>query len=182
MKPLKYLATSLFAVILGTSSVFALADVDAEDFVEEASAKNIAEIEAGKLALDKSTYPAVRTFAQKMINEHSANNTELRSIATRKNVELADDAALTSKAKAALLKQYDGESFDVAYANNQVTAHRNAISFYKEAAKSKDTEVRTFAVAALPKLQHHLQDAETLVSELAKNSETVDNTAERNNE
>lgn len=180
MKIAKYLMTSVFAVVLGTSSIYALADIDAEDFVEDASAKNIAEIEAGKLALDKSTYPAVRAFAQKMINDHSANNTELRSLATRKKVELADDAELTSKAKAALLKQYDGESFDVAYANNQVTAHRNAIEFYKDAAKSKDADVRTFAVATLPKIQHHLKDAETLVSELAKNSETVDNTAERN--
>lgn len=180
MKMTKYLTTSLFAVALTAGSTFALADVDAEDFVEEASAKNISEIEAGKLALDKSTYPAVRTFAQKMINDHSANNTELRSLATRKKVELADDAALTSKAKAALLKQRDGESFDVAYANNQVSAHRDAIEFYKEAAKSKDADVRTFAVAALPKLQHHLEAAEALVSDLAKNSATVDNKAERN--
>lgn len=180
MKMTKYLMTSLFAVVLGSSSAFTLANVDAEEFVEEASAKNISEIEAGKLALDKSTFPAVKTFAQKMINEHSANNTELRSLATRKKVTLSDDAELTSKAKAAILKQRDGESFDVAYANNQVSAHKSAIEFYKEAAKSTDTDVRTFAVAALPKIQHHLQDAEKLVSELAK-SDTVDSTAEKNN-
>lgn len=180
MKMTKYLMASMFAAVIGTSSSLVMADVDAEDFIEEASAKNISEIEAAKLALDKSTYPAVKTFAQKMITEHSANNTELRSLATRKKVELSDDAELTSKAKAAILKQRDGESFDVAYANNQVSAHKDAIEFYKEAAKSKDNDVRTFAVATLPKIQHHLQDAEKLVGELAK-SDTVDTTAEKNN-
>ena len=182
MKNIKHVMAPLFAFLLGASSFYAMADVDVDDFVEEASEKNIAEIEAGKLALEKSQTPSVRAFAQKMINDHTANNTELRSIAASKKVELSDDAALASKAKATLMKQRDGESFDAAYANNQVKAHRDAIEFYKKASKSKDTEVRTFAVAALPKLQHHLQDAETLVSELAKNSETLDNTADRNDE
>lgn len=180
MKTSKYLITSLFTLMLGSSSVYVMADVDAEDFVEEASAKNIAEIEAGKLALEKSSEPAVRTFAQEMIKEHSAQNSELRGIATRKKVEMADDATLANQAKAALLKQYDGVSFDVAYANNQVSAHRDAIEYYQDATKSKDTEVRTLAVATLPTLHHHLRKAEALVSELAKNNEEVDNTAEHN--
>ncbi|WP_052417674.1 DUF4142 domain-containing protein [Cellvibrio mixtus] len=178
MKMTKYIMTSLFTVALGTCSIAAMADIDAEDFVDEAAAKNIAEIEAAKLALDKSTYPAVRTFAQKMINEHSANNTEIRSLATRKKVDVTDEAELTSKAKAAILKQRDGESFDVAYANNQVSAHKDALEFYKDAAKSKDADVRTFAVATVPKIQHHLKEAEALVSELAKNSPNVSTKAE----
>lgn len=182
MKTFNYFIAHLFAAILCLGSVYAQADVELDDFIEEASEKNMAEIEAAKLALDKSSNSAVRGFAQKMINDHTKANTELRGIATRKKVELADEATLVAKAKAAIMRQYDGESFDVAYANNQVSAHRNAIEFYKDAAKSKDTEVRTFAVATLPKLQHHLQDAEALVSELAENSETIDNKADRNEE
>lgn len=180
MKSIKYVMASALTVALGASSFYAMADVDAEDFVETASEKNYAEIEAAKLALEKSKHSAVRAFAQKMINDHTANNTELRSIAAAKKVELEDDADLINKAKATILKQRDGESFDVAYANNQVTAHRATIEFYQDAAKSEDTEVRTFAVATLPKLQHHLKEAEALVTELSKSSPTVDNKADHN--
>jgi len=182
MKTFNYFATHIFAAFLCLGSVSVQADVELDDFIEEASEKNIAEIEAAKLALDKSSNSAVRTFAQKMINDHTKANTELRGVATRKKVELADEATLVTKAKAAIMRQYDGESFDAAYANNQVTAHRDAIEFYKDAAKSTDTEVRTFAVATLPKLQPPLQEAEALVTEIAKNRETIDNKAHRNEE
>lgn len=182
MKTTKYFMASALTLAMGATSFYAMADVDVEDFVEEASEKNIAEIEAGKLALEKSQDPAVRAFAQKMINDHTANNTELRGIATANKVELEDDATMGAKAKAAILKQRDGESFDVAYANNQVTAHRDAIKYYEDAAKSENTEVRTFAVAALPKLQHHLKEAETLAAKLAKHNKNVDVKAEVNDE
>ena len=178
MKISKYLITALFASMFGIASMNVFADVDTDDFIEDASAKNIAEVEAGKLALEKSTNPSVKKFAQKMISDHTASNTSLRSLASKKNVEMADDAELVSQAKEAILKQYDGESFDVAYANNQVKAHKAAIELYQDASKSKDTEVRGYAVAGLTKIQHHLKEAEALVSELAKNSKNIDSEAD----
>ena len=162
MRLVKYVTASALTLMMGTASIHALADVDVEDFVENASELNIAEIEAAKIALEKSSNATVKSFAQKMINDHTTANRELRSIAATKNVDLEDDAALTDQAKSAILKQRDGESFDEAYANNQVAAHRKAIDFYKKASKSDDVEVRTFAVATLPKLQRHLTEAEAL--------------------
>lgn len=165
--------TPLLAVMIAAGSLYAAANVDADDFIENASELNISEIESGKLAIEKATYPEVKIFAKKMINEYSENNSELRSIAALKDIELADDAALSSKAKAVILKQYDGKSFDLAYANNQVASHKNAIELYKKAAKSDDIEVRTFAVATLPKFYQNLSSAEALVSEISKNNETA---------
>lgn len=170
MKLAKYLSASALTLMMGTASVNVLADVDVEDFVENASELNIAEIEAAKLALEKSSSATVKSFAQKMINDHTAANRELRSIASAKKVELEDDAALTDQAKAAILKQRDGESFDEAYANNQVAAHRKAIDFYQKASKSEDAEVRAFAVATLPKLQHHLTEAQALAKAVGASS------------
>ncbi len=180
MKTRKYFMTSLVTLALGASSTWVLADVSAEDFVEEASAQNIAEIEAGRLALEKSAFHLVRDFAQEMITDHRAQNSELRSIAARKNVDMADDATLASKAKTVILNQYEGTSFEVAYANNQVATHRAAIEYYQEAANSKDTEVRTLAVATLPSLHDHLRKAEALVREVAEYKETVEQDAELN--
>jgi len=164
MKLSKILLTGSFLFAFGAVCNTAMAKdtVDADDFVEEASAAGVAEIEAGKLALQKSTSGDVKTFAQKVINDHTAANKELAAIAKKKNLKVSTEAELLNKAKAMVLKQRDGESFDEAYANNQVKAHQDAIDLFKKASVSADVELASFAVATLPKLEHHLHDAQTL--------------------
>src|SRR3546814_17492878 len=50
---------------------------EGENFVDEASAKGIAEIETAKMALDKGTSEDVKQFAQMMIDDHTKANQEL---------------------------------------------------------------------------------------------------------
>lgn len=164
MKTTKLLLTSAFVFAFGAISSIAMAadTVDADDFVEEASAAGIAEIESAKLALQKSTAGDVKSFAQSVITDHTAANRELASIAAKKKLKVSTEAELLNKAKAAVLKQRDGESFDEAYANNQVKAHEDAIALFKKASVSPDAELAKFAVATLPKLEHHLHEAQVL--------------------
>lgn len=166
MKMTKFLMTGAFLFAFGAvcTSAFAKDTVDPEDFVENASAAGIAEIESAKLALQKSTAADVKLFAQGVINDHTAANRDLAAIASKKHLKVSTEAELTSKAKALILKQRDGESFDEAYANNQVKAHEDAIALFKKASVSPDAELASFAVATLPKLEHHLH----LAQELAK--------------
>src|SRR5690606_5955733 len=63
--------------------------VSAQDFVEEASAKGIAEIEVGRLALEKSTSQEVKTFAQRMIDDHTKANEKLAALASEKKLEVS---------------------------------------------------------------------------------------------
>jgi putative membrane protein len=49
---------------------------------------NLAEIETGKLALEKSQSPEVKKFAQQMIDDHTQAQTELQKLAQTKGVEL----------------------------------------------------------------------------------------------
>ncbi|HSC67775.1 MAG TPA: DUF4142 domain-containing protein [Cellvibrio sp.] len=164
MKSLKNIFTGAGMVVcLGMAAqVFAVDEIDADDFVDEASAKGIAEVEAGNLALKKSTSADVKAFAQQMIADHTKANAELARIAKTKKLEVATEAELTNKAKALILKQRDGESFDEAYANNQVTAHKETIELFKEGLHTEDADINAFAKATLPKLEHHLQMAEAL--------------------
>lgn len=174
MKTVKYFMASALTVALSATSFYAMADLDAEDFIEEASERNIGEIEAAKLALQKSTHPAVKEFAQTAITVHTADLAKLRTLAAGEKVEMEDDATLMSKAKKAILKQRDGESFDAAYANNQITVHRDTAEFYKKAAKSEDAEVRAFAAGVLPVVEQHLKDAEALAAKLGADSKNID--------
>jgi len=170
MKMTKLFLTGAFLMSFGALCNYAMAKdtIDAADFVDEASASGVAEIETSKLALQKSASADVKTFAQTMINDHSAANKELAAIAAKKKLKVATEAELMNKAKAMILKLRDGESFDEAYANNQVKAHKDAIELFNKATVSQDAELASFATATLPKLEHHLHAAEALAKTHAK--------------
>ncbi|MDF5829331.1 DUF4142 domain-containing protein [Pseudomonas aeruginosa] len=123
--PLKGAAWLLLVLALPFANAQDMNKTALQTFVSEASAAGVAEIEAGKMALEKSTAADVKVFAKQMIDDHGKVNAELRSLAERKKLEVEDDASLTDKAKATLLDLRDA-SFDPAYANNQVAAHEKA--------------------------------------------------------
>ncbi|WP_249583124.1 DUF4142 domain-containing protein [Pseudomonas viridiflava] len=160
-----YFRMSALAAVLSLGSQVALAAGDPEDFVKDASAKGIAEVQVGKLAQDeKGISPDVKAFAQKMVVDHTAANEKLSSIAKSKNLEVSDDPMLMDQAKALILEMRE-KSFDQAYANNQVMAHEQTIKLFKEEAENgKDPELKAFAKATLPTLEVHLEHAKKLAA------------------
>ncbi|CAH0125437.1 DUF4142 domain-containing protein [Pseudomonas carnis] len=149
-----------FMLIAGSISTAMAAT--SNDFVD-----NAAEVEAGKLALEKSSSADVKTFAQHMVTDHTKANQELMALAKKLDIEVPDDAALTDQAKKAILEMRD-ESFDKAYANNQVAAHEKTVElFKKEAASSDNPELKAFATKTLPTLEAHLKMAKELQTKYA---------------
>ncbi|MEN1831743.1 DUF4142 domain-containing protein [Pseudomonas lijiangensis] len=155
--------TSALALLISLTGQTALAAQDSDDFVEDASAKGIAEVEAGKLAQEKGSSADVKSFADKMIKDHTAANNKLKALAESKDLEVSSDAQMMDKAKSMILELRSAKSFDQAYANNQVKAHEEAIAlFEEEAANGEDAELKAFAADTLPKLKEHLVHAKEL--------------------
>lgn len=153
-----------FALAL-TLTAGAYAAMDANNFVEEASAKGIAEVEAGKLAQEKGVGEDVKAFADMMVKDHSAANEKLKTLAASKKISVSPDADLIDKAKAMILELRGAKSFDQAYANNQVKAHEAAIELFQDYSNSgEDAELKSFASATLPTLQAHLEKAKALAA------------------
>lgn len=142
--------------------------IDAEDFVETASAKGHAEIETARMALEDGS-PELHAYANRMIEDHSAANAELRQIAQRADLDVADDPTLMDRAKAMILDLRD-DSFDEAYVNNQVNAHEESIELFQRAVQSDNPEIRAFAQQKLPTLQEHLRMAKELKATYDRNS------------
>jgi putative membrane protein len=158
----KTIFSGAFALLFGVAANLALA-AEGENFVDEASAKGIAEIETAKMALDKGTSEDVKQFAQMMIGDHTKANQELAQLAQAKDLEMSDEATLMDKAKAMILKLRDGENFDEAYANNQVVAHEQTIEMYQDYVEGgENADLKQFAQKALPKLEEHLKQAKDL--------------------
>src|SRR5688500_2887408 len=63
------------------------AEEDAEFAVEAADA-GLMEVQLGTMALTKAASPEVKQFAQKIVDDHTKANNELKALATRKNITL----------------------------------------------------------------------------------------------
>lgn len=141
--------------------------IDAEDFVETASAKGIAEIETARMALDEGTQN-IHEFANRMIQDHTKANKELKEIAKQQDLEVADDPTLMDKAKAMMLSIRDDESFDEAYIENQINAHEQAIELFERASHSDNDAIKAFAREKLPTLREHMQMAKQLKDQVGR--------------
>jgi putative membrane protein len=124
-------------VVLVAGSITTAMAATSNSFVDDAAQGGITEVEAGKLALEKSSASDVKTFAQHMVTDHTKANQALAALAKKLDIEVPDDAALTDQAKKAILELRD-ESFDKAYANNQVAAHEKTVELFKKEAASSD--------------------------------------------
>jgi putative membrane protein len=157
----------LFSALMFASFSFAAhANIDAEEFVEEASAKGVANVEISKLALEKGS-ASTQEYARKIINDHEQANQKLAEIATQQNVEISDEPSMVAKAKKMMLELRD-DSFDEAYASDQVEVHNETIELFKNAAASDLGELSEFARETLPKLEEHLEMAKKLEQEASE--------------
>jgi putative membrane protein len=129
-------------------------------FMAKAGGDGMAEVEVGRLAVDKATSADVKAFAQMMVDDHSKANAELTSLASQKSVTLPAEPPPAAKAAKDHLSSLSGAAFDKAYMDHMVKDHEKAVAlFSKEASGGKDAETRDWAAKTLPTLQQHLAKA-----------------------
>lgn len=133
-------------------------------FIKDAAKSGMAEVESSKLAVQKASDPAIKSFAQKMVDDHTKANEELKALAQSKGVELPDDPSMMQKGKMKALSTADGADFDRRYAESMgVKAHEDTVKLFQKAANdAKDPDVKAFAAKTLPTLQEHLKMARAL--------------------
>ena len=134
-------------------------------FFKNAAEAGIAEVEAGKLALEKGSSAAVKEFAAMMVKDHSAANDKLKAIATTKGVKLPDEPGLKHKAMKKVLEMKSGEAFDKSYIQGQIKDHKDTADLLKkELDDGKDAEARAFASETLPKVKMHLEKIQQIAA------------------
>jgi len=133
------------------------------------------EIEAGRLALQKSTNENVRQFAQRMINEHTNLNQQLENVVDRLNMDPAggttnDQLRSSSRATLDNLREYEGNNFDRTYIQNQIDMHRWAIEAIDQTLipASRRNPLQSYIRDMRPILAAHLQDAERIMANLPR--------------
>jgi putative membrane protein len=132
-------------------------------FVRDAAEGGMAEVELGKLAEQKASSEDVKKFGERMVNDHSKANDQLKQIASNQGITLPAKLDAKDRALKVRLSKLNGESFDHVYMENMVRDHKKDIAdFQKESSSGSDAAVKQFASETLPILQEHLQQAESI--------------------
>ena len=126
------LRNASFATLLGLCASSAFAQSAAE-FINDASAKGMADIEASRLAHQKTESKEVKDYTIVVINDRTTANQHLAKIAKQLDLPVAPREEVVDKAKALMPEVKDGASFDQAYAASQVKTTQEAIEQLQQA-------------------------------------------------
>lgn len=130
-------------------------------FVDEATQANLSEIQAARLALQKSSNPLVQALAQRMLDDHTSANNQLKSLAQQNGWQLPNQPSAEQQRAYQELSSKTGSAFDSAYLNEATKDHRQVISqFEAQAQHGTNAALRNYANQTLPALRSHLTIAQ----------------------
>jgi len=130
-------------------------------FAHEAALGGMAEVEMGKVAVQKASNEKVKQFGQRMIDDHTKAGDELKTLAAKKSITLPTELDAKDKAMVDKMSGMSGAAFDKAYMRDMVKDHHKDIAeFQKEAGNGSDQDLKGWASATLPTLQEHLRLAQ----------------------
>ena len=155
------------------SSSGKLAPADRQ-FIKKAAEGGLAEVQLGQLATEKADSQDVKQFGQRMVDDHTKANDQLKQVASQKGVTVPDKLSPKDAATKARLEKLSGKAFDRAYMRDMVMDHTKDVSeFRMESKNAKDPDVKNFASQTLPTLQDHLKEAKSIAPKTgAKTSQT----------
>jgi putative membrane protein len=142
-----------------------------QQFMEETAMDNRAELELSRLAAQKASSPAVKQFAQQMMRDHQTATGQLSKIAQQKDMKLPTDVPEPSERLQDRLQDVSGKEFDMMYMKHMATAHTKDLSSFRMYSQTgQDAELRNFATTQIPTLQHHMQQAQSILSQMGVNT------------
>jgi putative membrane protein len=136
-----------------------------QDFVTQAAQGDLLEIESGKLAQQHANDPMMKQFASQLVTDHQKTSDELKGLVNSGKVKVTLPTALDSSHQSKLqkLNGLNGQDFDKAFDELQMSAHKDATSLFERYSKGgENADLKAFAAKHLPTLQHHLKMAEDL--------------------
>ncbi len=137
-------------------------------FVKEAASGGIAEVQLSKLA-QKSQNAEVKSFADRMVRDHTAANEQLTAIAGSLGVELPKALDPEHDRIREKLQTLHGKAFDEQYVHAMVEDHNKAVKLFQQQERTgHNAELKQFAQKTLPTLEEHQKMALQLSQKLSQ--------------
>jgi putative membrane protein len=112
---------------------------------------NLSEVAAGKLALERSQSDDVKSFAQKMIDDHTKAQQELQTLAESKGVKLPTEPDAKHKALAKVMSGLKGDAFDKRYLKQGgLNDHENTHKLLQRVqSRANDSDLKAYAAKTI---------------------------------
>lgn len=142
------------------------------EIAHSAYTADVIDINYAKVALQKTTNPEIKTFANLMIQDHSAVNEGASALLKKLGVEAKDNdfSKALNKGADAKLAEYaklSGKSFDLAYAENELAYHQTVNKTVEGWIPTiQNAELKTFMENALVTFKVHEGHAANMVAQL----------------
>jgi putative membrane protein len=162
-------ATVLFLPALASAQDATKLPAADMDFVNQATAAGMAEVDLGKLGAEKAADQSVKQFAQRMVDDHSKANEQLIKILADKKIEVPKELPADAASTKDQLSSLPVADFDSEYMTHMVSDHEKAVALFdKESKEGQDAQLKQFAEQTLPTIQDHLKQAQQIQSSLGK--------------
>ncbi len=172
MKVSTVAVTGLLSLTVAVASAQQVNDAQIASIVVTA---NQVDIDAGKLAVSRSTNAEVKAFGQLMITDHTAVNKSATELVAKLKVTPQDNPTSQSlKAEGeknlAHLKTLKGHAFDRAYVDHEVAYHEQVIAALDKTLipDATNAELKALLVKVRPAFVAHLEHAKHLQASLNK--------------
>jgi putative membrane protein len=141
-------------------------------FVRKAMQGGMAQVQLGQLTLQKTDNDQVKQFAQRMIDDHTRMNDQMKPVAQQLGVDVPAQISKKDRATMAKLQALSGAAYDQAYIKDMVKDHKQDLSdFQMEASSGQDQTVKDAASQGSKVIAQHLQ----LAQQMAKNQNVAMN-------
>jgi putative membrane protein len=147
-----------------TQGAKTMKSVTPQSFASQAAVIGKAEIELGQIALKNTQDENVRTYAERMVKDHSAADQKLKAIAAKQNLQLPQSLDQEHQSLKTKLQGLKGEEFDRAYAQAMAKGHDKAVALFESASQQAQMpdDLKRFAASTLPTLEQHKEMAHSL--------------------
>lgn len=140
-----------------------------QQFIALAAGAGMQEVETARVAVSRAGSPQVRSYAQMLLDHHTANNRELMTLVSTKGHSVAPGLPPAAQQKVTTLSNLSGAVFDREFLRmTGVQDHAAAIAAFEQArTRVSDPDLRAYIDRSLPVLRQHLQAAQSLGGQLA---------------
>jgi len=135
-------------------------------FLRKAAQGGMAEVKLGQLAVQKASSDDVKSFGQKMVDDHTKLNSDMAPIAESMGVRLPKDLNKEDQAEYDKLNGLSGNGFDMEYLSFMVKDHHKDLrEFRQEAASTTDPTLQAAVSDATKVIHEHTVMVDKLARE-----------------
>jgi putative membrane protein len=135
-------------------------------FLRKAAQGGMAEVKLGQLAVQKGSSEDVKSFGQKMVDDHTKLNNDMAPIADSMGVRLPKDLSKEDQAEYDKLSALSGNDFDMEYLSFMVKDHHKDLrEFRQEEASSIDPTLKAAVADGIKVIHEHTVMVDKLARE-----------------